>query len=218
MRRGHQPVLLLIAAPSGGGKTTVCQQLLAAVPGLARGITCTTRAPRAGEQDGVDYHFLALTEFERRLEAGEFLEHAEVYGHRYGTLKSEVLTRLRAEQNVLLNVDVQGAASIRALAAEVPELQAALVTVFLTPPTLAVLSERLARRGQDAPEVVARRLAAARAEIAQWQDFDYLVVSTTMAEDLRRVRAIYEAEQLRTTRATVAPGAGVESPGCPERT
>lgn len=201
-----QPVLLLIAAPSGGGKTTVCQQLLATVPGLSRVVTCTTRPPRPGEQEGVDYHFLAEAEFERRVAAGAFLEHACVYGHRYGTLQAEVLTRLEAERNVLLNVDVQGAASIRALAADVPALRAALVTVFLTPASLDVLAERLARRGQDTPDVVARRLAAAREEIAQWRHFDYLVPSTTMAEDLRRVRSILEAEQLRTSRVNVAPG------------
>ncbi|MBE7499792.1 MAG: guanylate kinase [Verrucomicrobiales bacterium] len=200
-----QPVLLLIAAPSGGGKTTVCQQLLATVPGLSRVVTCTTRPPRAGEQDGVDYHFLTEPDFDRRVVAGEFLDHARVSGHRYGTLQAEVLTRLGAERNVLLNVDVQGAASIRALAANVPALRAALVTVFLTPASLDVLAERLARRGQDAPDVMARRLAAARAEIAQWGQFDYLVPSTTMAEDLRRVRSILESEQLRTSRVNVAP-------------
>lgn len=201
-----QPVLLLIAAPSGGGKTTVCQQLLATVPGLCRAVTCTTRPPRPGEQDGVDYHFLTEAEFDRRVVVGEFLEHARVYGYRYGTLQAEVLTRLGAERNVLLNVDVQGAASIRALVADVPALRAALVTVFLTPASLEVLAERLARRGQDAPDVVARRLAAARDEIAQWRQFDYLVPSTTMAEDLRRVRGILESEQMRTSRVNVAPG------------
>jgi guanylate kinase len=201
-----QPVLLLIAAPSGGGKTTVCEQLLATVPGLSRAVTCTTRPPRPGEREGVDYHFLTEPGFEARVAAGEFLEHACVYGHRYGTLQTEVLNRLRAEQNVLLNVDVQGAASIRALAADLPELRAALVTVFLTPASLAVLAERLARRGQDAPDVVARRLAAAREEMAQWRHFDYLVPSTTMAEDLRRVRGILESEQMRASRVKLAPG------------
>lgn len=194
------PVLLLISAPSGGGKTTVCQQLLATVPGLERVVTCTTRPPRRGEQDGVDYHFLTLATFEARLARGAFLEHAEVYGHRYGTLKDEVLARLREARDVLLNVDVQGAANIRHLARTDRELRAALVTVFLTPPSVAVLAERLSRRGQDAPEVVKRRLAAARREIAAWAEFDYLVVSSTVAEDLRRVRGIFESEKLRTGR------------------
>jgi guanylate kinase len=201
------PVLLLISAPSGGGKTTVCQQLLASVPGLQRAITCTTRTPRPGERDGVDYHFLTLEAFERQMAEGAFLEQAQVYGHRYGTLKREVLERLRQAQDVLLNVDVQGAASIRTLAQADAELGAALVTVFLTPASVDVLAERLARRGQDPPEVVARRLAEAREEIAAWRDFDYLVESSTVAEDLRRVRSIFEVEKIRTRRIRRAPAA-----------
>jgi len=201
------PVLLLISAPSGGGKTTVCQQLLASVPGLERAITCTTRPPRPGERDGVDYHFLTPAAFERQMAEGAFLEQAQVYGHRYGTLKCEVLERLHQAQDVLLNVDVQGAASIRALAQADAELGAALVTVFLTPASVDVLAERLARRGQDPPDVVARRLAEAREEIAAWREFDYLVVSSTVAEDLRRVRSILEVEKLRTRRVAWAPGA-----------
>ena len=200
------PVLLLISAPSGGGKTTVCQQLLAAVPGLERVITCTTRRPRPAERNGVDYHFLTPADFEQRITAGDFLEHAEVYGHRYGTLKRDVIERLRQAHDVLLNVDVQGAANIRRLAQADRELRAALVTVFLTPPSVEVLAERLARRGQDPPEVVARRLAEARREIALWHHFDYLVLSSTVAEDLRRVRGIFESEKLRARRATWSLG------------
>ncbi len=194
------PVLLVLSAPSGGGKTTVCQQLLARVPDLTRAVTCTTRPPRPGEQDGVDYHFLTPAEFERQIAAGAFLEHACVYGHRYGTRRAEVLERLQRGQDVLLNVDVQGAARLRELAASDPCLGASLVTVFLTPPSIEVLAERLRRRGQDAPEVIARRLAEARREIAEWPHFDYLVLSGSMAEDLHRVRAVLEAEKLRTYR------------------
>ncbi len=201
------PVLLLISAPSGGGKTTVCQQLLATVPDLARIVTCTTRPPRPGEKDGADYHFLPLEEFERRVAIGAFLEHAQVYGHHYGTLRQEVVTRLRSGRDVLLTVDVQGAASIRGCAAADAELRAALVTVFLTPASVDVLAERLTRRGHDAPEVIARRLATARREVAEWHRFDYLVPSSTVEADLRRVRSIYEAEKLR-TRRSAAPAGG----------
>lgn len=201
-----QPVLLLISAPSGGGKTTVCQQLLATVPDLTRIVTCTTRSRRPGETDGVDYHFLGIKEFERRVAAGEFLEHAQVYGNRYGTLRSEVAARLRSGRDVLLTVDVQGAASIREHAAADAELEAALVTVFLTPSSVEVLAARLARRGHDAPAVVARRLAAVRDEVAEWHRFDYLVLSSTVEEDLRRVRAIYEAEKMRSRRSAAPAG------------
>lgn len=195
------PLLILISAPSGGGKTTLCQQLLASRPGMTRVVTCTTRAPRAGEQDGVDYYFLNADSFLKRVQAGNFLEHATVYGHSYGTLKSEVLGKLRQGSDVLLTVDVQGAATIREKAQDDPELRAALVTVFLTPPSLAVLEERLRKRGTDATAVIQKRLSVARQEIAQWKHFDYLLLSGTIAEDLRRMLAIVEAEQMRTTRA-----------------
>jgi guanylate kinase len=198
-------LLLLISAPSGGGKTTVCQRLLETVPGLGRVVTCTTRPPRTGERDGSDYHFLPAGEFARRVGAGEFLEDATVYGHRYGTLREAVFAKLDHGTHVLLNVDVQGAASIRKLAGTDAPLRAALVTVFLAPPSPAVLAERLNRRGQDAPEVVARRLAESRREVAEWRHFDYLVWSTTIDEDLRRVRTIFEAETMRAGRMALPP-------------
>ena len=198
------PLLILLSAPSGGGKTTVSQQLLAARPDMARAITCTTREPRPGEVDGVDYHFLDAASFLKRLHAGNFLEHATVYGNSYGTLKSEVLNKLRQGKDVLLNVDVQGAAAIRAKAEEEIELKRALVTVFLTPPSLAVLEARLKKRGTDSAANIQKRLSVARQEIGQWKHFDYLLVSDTIPEDLRRMQAIIEAEKMRSARA-VAP-------------
>lgn len=198
---GFQPLLILISAPSGGGKTTLCQQLLAARPDMKRAITCTTRSPRAGEEDGVDYHFLEPAEFERRVRAGDFIEHATVFGRSYGTLRSELLDKLRAGRDVLLNVDVQGAATIRERAQTEPELNRALVTVFLTPPSIAVLQKRLKKRGTDAQEEIQKRLSLARQEIAQWKHFDYLLISSTIPEDLRRMLAIVEAEKLRAARA-----------------
>ncbi|MCW5555139.1 MAG: guanylate kinase [Verrucomicrobiae bacterium] len=198
------PLLVIVSAPSGGGKTTLCNQLLAARPEMTRAITCTTRPPRTGEQDGVDYYFLDAGSFLKRVQAGNFLEHATVYGHSYGTLKSEVLGKLRVGKDVLLNVDVQGAAAIRLRAEEDAELQRALVSVFLTPPSLVVLEERLRRRGTDAPTVIQKRLSVARQEIAQWKNFDYLLVSQSVTEDLRRMQAIVEAEKMKAPRS-VAP-------------
>jgi guanylate kinase len=194
-------MLVVISAPSGTGKTTLCVQTLAARPIMARAITCTTRAPRPGEKDGVDYYFLDAADFLKRVQAGNFLEHATVYGNSYGTLKSEVLGKLRAGKDVLLNVDVQGAAAIRAHAGEDPELKPVLVTVFLTPPSMNVLEARLKKRGQDSPQNIAKRLAVARQEIAQWKNFDYLIISSSIAEDVRRLGAILDAEQMRQGRA-----------------
>lgn len=194
------PLLILISAPSGGGKTTLCQQLLAACPGMTRAVTCTTRPPRQGELDGVDYYFLDADSFLKRVHAGNFLEHATVYGHSYGTLKAEVLGKLRQGRDVLLNVDVQGAGSIREKAKTDAELKRALVSVFLTPPSLAVLEERLRKRGTDSPAVVQKRLGVARQEIAQWKHFDYLLISASVSDDLRRALAIVEAEKMRSSR------------------
>jgi guanylate kinase len=200
-KSGFRPLLILISAPSGGGKTTLCQQLLAARPDLTRAITCTTRSPRPGETDGVDYHFLTEAAFKKCVQAGDFLEHATVFGRSYGTLRSEVLDKLRSGRDVLLNVDVQGAAAIRQRAADEPDLKRALVTVFLTPPSVAVLAERLKQRNTDPPEEIQKRLALARQELARWRHFDYLLISSTIPEDLRRMLAIVEVERMRTTRA-----------------
>ena len=195
------PLLILISAPSGGGKTTLCQQLLATNPNVTRVVTCTTRPPREGERDGVDYYFIDASTFQKRVQAGEFLEHATVYGHRYGSTKSEVLARLRQGRDVLLSVDVQGVAAIRSKAAEDTELKRALITVFLTPASIAILEQRLRKRGTDSEEVIQKRLSAARQEMAEWKHFDYLIISTTIAEDLRRMECILAAEKMRRCRA-----------------
>ncbi len=200
LERAIAPVLLLITAPSGAGKTTVSRNLLARTPGLVRAVTCTTRSPRGTERHGVDYHFLSPADFEARVGAGEFLEHARVYSNRYGTLKSEVLHRLAAGNDVLLSVDVQGAAAIRAQAATDPVLAASLVTAFIMPPTPAELERRLHGRGEDASEIVAARLAAAQAEMETWRQCDYLLVSGTEREDLEAMQQILAVERLKTAR------------------
>jgi guanylate kinase len=202
---GHSsPLLVVISAPSGGGKTTLCHEILAARPDMARAITCTTREPRGEEKDGVDYYFLDAGSFLKRVQAGNFLEHATVYGQSYGTLKSEVLGKLRAGKDVLLNIDVQGAAAVRKCAEEDPELKRALVTVFLTPASLTILEARLQKRGTDTPAAILKRLGVARQEIAQWKNFDYLLISCGIQDDVRNLQAIVEAEKMRTERS-VAP-------------
>ena len=204
--RPANSLLFVISAASGAGKTTLVAQLLATRPNLVRAVTCTTRPPRANERDGVDYYFFSAEEFGRRLAAGEFIEHATVYGFSYGILRSELLGKLRRGLDVLLNIDVQGCATLRAQAQADPELARALVMVFLTPPSMAVLEQRLRHRGTDAPEVIARRLEAARSEVAQWVHFDYLLVSDTIPEDLRRALVILEAEKLKQSRSQLPEG------------
>jgi guanylate kinase len=194
------PLILLVSAPSGAGKTTVGEALLKQAPRLRRVVTCTTRAPRAGEVPGVDYHFLSPAEFSERVDRGEFLEHATVYGRSYGTLKSAVLEQLSAGNDVLLIIDVQGAASVRQVAQSDPVLSRALVTVFLTPSGMGELERRLRGRASEAEEVVQRRLQAAREEAARWGEFDYLIVSGAREQDLHRLHAVYMAESLRRER------------------
>lgn len=202
------PLLVVLSAPSGGGKTTLSENVLRVNSNLVRAITCTTRQPRGSEIDGIDYYFLDATTFLKRVQAGNFLEHATVYGNSYGTLKSEVLGKLRQGKDILLNVDVQGAAAIRARADTEPELKRSLVTVFLTPPSLAILDERLLKRGTDSEAARQKRLSVAKQEIAQWRHFDYLIISTTVSEDFRRMQAILDAEKMRQIRA---PGPSYES-------
>ena len=197
----HGGLLIIISAPSGGGKTTLCEELLKHQSNTVRAVTCTTREPREGEKDGVDYYFLDAGTFLKRVQAGNFLEHATVYGNSYGTLKSEVLGKLRQGKDVLLSIDVQGAATIRDRAEEDPELKRALLTIFLAPASLDVLEKRLLKRGKDSKQVIQKRLSVARQEIAQSKHFDYTLISSTIPEDLKRMQSIIVAEKLRTARA-----------------
>lgn len=201
-------LLALVSAPSGAGKTTLCDKLLNASSNITRAVTCTTRAPRGAEKNGVDYYFLSEQDFMKKVEAGEFLEHATVYGRLYGTLLSEVLDKLNSGKDVLLNIDVQGAATIRRKAEETPEINKALVSVFLTPPSMEELERRLRSRGEDDEATIQTRLALARHEIEKWTEFDYLLVSETVDpdtpskdEDLRRMKCIMEAEKMRRERS-----------------
>jgi guanylate kinase len=196
----RDPLVLVLSAPSGGGKTTVGQALLAANPRLIRAITCTTRAPRAGEAPGIDYHFLSTEDFARRVAAGDFIEHADVFGKRYGMLRSAILDPIREGQDVLAILDVQGAASLRRLVPQEPAIDGALVTVFFTPGSRSELEARLRGRGTDSEDSIARRLLEADQEIAQWVNFDYIVVSGSRDQDGRRLQAIYEAEGLKRAR------------------
>ena len=178
-RSGPRGRLVVVSGPSGVGKTAVVDRLLVD-PRFARAVTATTRAPRRGERDGVDYVFLARDEFERRIAAGWFLEHADVYGRLYGTPRSHAEAILASGRHCLLNIDVQGAATLRAAGV-------AALFVFLVPPSLAELERRLRERGLDATDVVAGRLAAVDREMAQAERFDVRLVNRDLDVTARKL-------------------------------
>ena len=190
-------ILLVVSGPSGSGKTTLCRRL--AAEGEARhSISCTTRPPREGERDGRDYHFLDPAAFAAQAAAGAFLEHATVHGHHYGTLLAPVLDALAAGTDIAMDIDVQGAAQIRA--SRHPAIRRATVDLFVMPPSEDELRARLAGRGTDSPEVIALRMRNALAEMACWPDYTYRLLSGTREQDYARLRAILTAERLRVSR------------------
>ena len=190
------PLLVVVSAPSGAGKSTLCDNVRAALPSASRAVPCTTREPRDGELDGVDYYFLGEEEFLALVEGGEFLENAVVHGNHYGVLKSELRAKLVEGSDVLLNIDVQGAATIRERAATDPVLSRSLVTVFLCPPSLGELEQRLRGRGTDSEEAIARRLAIAKDEMDQAEKFNHTLTSQTREADVDRLLGIIENVRL----------------------
>ena len=195
MTRGG--ILFLISAPSGGGKSTLLK-MLSEEPDFVYSVSCTTRTPRPGELDGRDYHFLSVPEFERRIAAGEFIEHAQVHGNFYGTLRQTILDSMNSGRDVLMDVDIQGAARIRANADE--QMQASLVDIFLMPPSMDELRRRLLKRATESAEQLDVRLRNAKSEMAEWRNSRYTMLSGTPMQDFENFRAIMQAERLRSSR------------------
>ena len=191
-------ILLVVSGPSGSGKTTLCRQL-ADLGEVHYSISCTTRAPRAGEEDGRDYHFLTRESFAARLAAGDFLEHAEVHGNFYGTLFSEVAGPLAGGRDVVMDIDVQGAAQVRACVDAA--IQRAFVDLFVMPADEGELHARLSGRGTDSREIIDLRMRNALEEIAHWPHYQYRLVSSTREEDFARFRALVTAERMRSARS-----------------
>ncbi len=204
---GAEPILLVVSAPSGAGKTTLCNRLRAEFDSIVYSVSCTTRPPRPGEVNGVHYTFLEEAEFVRRAAAGAFLEHARVHGHRYGTPRSAVAAALAAGLDVLMDIDVQGAAQLRTAVAAGPAhdpLRRAFVDVFIEPPSLETLRERLERRAQDSAETIARRLRQAGEEMARRGEYRYVIVNDRLDAAYDALRAIFLAEHCRVERAAGA--------------
>jgi guanylate kinase len=190
-------ILLVVSGPSGSGKTTLCRQLANA--GEVRySISCTTRAPRPGEENGKDYHFLTEEDFRRRLSTGDFLEHALVHGNLYGSLKSEVVAHLKNGTDVVMDIDIQGAEQIRTCLDN--DIQRAFVDLFVMPPSEAELHERLCGRGTDSAETIDLRMANALEEMRHWKNYGYLLVSSTREADYAKFQALVTAERLRVSR------------------
>ena len=189
----HDGILFILSAPSGAGKTSLVEALLEQDPRLARSVSATTRPPRPGEQDGVHYHFLDPDTFRAQIAAGNFLEHAEVFGNLYGTRVADVQAGLRTGRGLILEIDWQGARQVR-------QRLAGTVGVFILPPSATELERRLRARGTDSVEVIARRLAQAREEMAHWSEYDYVVINDRFDATLIELQAIVAAERRRASR------------------
>ena len=187
---------MVLSSPSGAGKTTLAGRLIALDASLSMSVSVTTRAPRPGEVDGKDYIFIDASEFERRRQAGDLIEWAEVHGNFYATPRAPVLAALAGGEDMLFDIDWQGAEQLRA------QLPADVVGVFILPPDGATLERRLRMRAQDSQTVVARRLAAAATEITHWRDYDYVIVNADLEASLAGLRAILAAERLKRARQT----------------
>jgi guanylate kinase len=196
-------LIIVVSAPSGGGKSSLCQRLLNWSPNTVYSVSCTTRAPRGGEQNGHDYFFLTREEFERRIAAGDFLEYAQYNGNYYGTPCRFVEEQMAAGRDVLLDIEVQGAAQVaeRVRGGTGFAYPEALVMIFLLPPSLELLEARLRRRGTDSDEIIRKRLALAQQEMAHWREYDYVILSGHLDDDFERGKAIVIAEKCRTARA-----------------
>jgi len=187
----HKGILLVMSSPSGAGKTTLTHLLLEQEKYVTLSISTTTRKPRPGEEEGVHYYFKTKVEFDALVESDAFFEHAKVFGNYYGTPKAPVENALLQGYDVLLDVDWQGAQQL------IQEYQSRVVSIFILPPSLEELENRLTKRAQDAPNVIASRMDKAMAEISHWAEYDYVVVNDNLDKSLNDIRSIIRSERLK---------------------
>lgn len=195
---GRHGIVFVLSAPSGAGKTSLSQRLQAEMADVVQVVTCTTRPPRPGERDGHDYHFITHEMFEQRVRAGAFLEWAQVHGQRYGTLRQSVEAATAAGNDVLLVIDVQGAAQLRAA-------QIDAVYIFVVPPSWEALAARLQARGSESACLQEQRLAVARQELAHYTAYDYVVVNGQLDDAVQTLQTIIRAERQRIARVGLTP-------------
>ncbi|HFE48165.1 MAG TPA: guanylate kinase [Chromatiaceae bacterium] len=191
MSETAQGLLFVVSAPSGAGKTSLLKALLARDDSLGLSVSHTTRAARPGERDGVDYHFVSMDEFRRMREADAFLEWARVFDNAYGTAEASVRAQLDLGRDLILEIDWQGARQVRA---RLPEA----ISIFIVPPSVEALRERLSGRGQDSDEVIERRMRDARSDITHYEEYDYLIVNDVFDAALNDLATVVRAERLRT--------------------
>ena len=188
--------LITVTAPSGAGKSSLLAALIQSDSGLRLSVSHTTRQPRPGEQNGREYHFTTVDDFKKRLKDGEFFEHAEVHGNFYGTSRVAVLNQLNEGYDTILEIDWQGAHQIRRLFPET-------VRIFILPPSITVLEERLNKRGQDSQEIIKQRIAAADEEIRHASEFDYVIINNKFDQALSTLAAIVQTARCRLTRQAI---------------
>jgi len=200
MKTPRLGIALIVSGPSGAGKSTVCNSLRERHPELEFSVSCTTREPRKGEVEGKDYRFIEKKEFQRRIENNEFLEYADVHGNYYGTLKSEIIDRVNAGKDVLLDIDVQGALQIRESSKKYSLLGKCSEFVFLGPPSFEELERRLRSRGTEKEESICKRLDGAKSELGHWKDYDYLVINQDVEQAVKDMENLIETFHKSTKR------------------